>query len=239
MVGNSTKPLTIAHRGFSGEFPENTLAAFVAAAEAGADWCELDVHLSCDREIFVIHDETVDRTTDGHGAVSGLMATALKSLDAGRWFREEYAGERIPTLDEVFEAVGRRCEINIELKGKGTGEAVAELIRRRQAHKRVMVSSFDFDQLEAVARLDPTIRIGVLGERDPSSILEAAGQLDAWSVNPRYDLATGDFCRMAHRRSLQVFAWTVDEPGLMRIMIRNGVDGIMTNYPDRVRRLVT
>jgi len=242
--------LIIAHRGSSGEYPENTLSAFTAAARDGADWCELDVQLSRDGILVVIHDSTVDRTTDGHGGVAAMTIAELKTLDAGgkfnRKFHEKsdgksaakFIGERLPTLDEVFDAVAGRCGLNIELKAKGTGRAVADLIRRRDAYDSAIVSSFDRDELAIVARTDPTIRLGVLGERHPAAMFEAARTLGAWSVNPRFDLATAEFCAEAHRRGLRVLTWTVDAPDVMRRLASIGVDGIMTNYPGRLHNLV-
>src|SRR5271170_5657439 len=112
--------LIIAHRGSSGEYPENTLSAFAAAVRDGADWCELDVQLSRDGELVVIHDATVDRTTDGHDAVAAMTMAELKTLDAGSRFGAKFIGERLPELDEVFDAIGTGCGINIELKARGT-----------------------------------------------------------------------------------------------------------------------
>jgi len=234
--------LIIAHRGSSGEYPENTLSAFEAAVRDGADWCELDVQLSRDGRLVVIHDATVDRTTDGHGAVAELTMAELKTLDAARRFdgksSAKFIGERLPELDQVFDAVGGCSGLNIELKAKGTGRAVADLIKRRDAYGSAMVSSFDRDELATVASIDPAIRLGVLGERDPASMFETARRLDAWSVNPRFDLATAEFCAEAHRRGLRVLTWTVDAADLMRQLAANGVDGIMTNYPGRLHNLV-
>jgi glycerophosphoryl diester phosphodiesterase len=228
----------IAHRGASGTFPENTLAAFRAAIEAGAQMCELDVQLSRDRAVVVMHDDTVDRTTDGHGAVADLTLEELKRLDAGARFKDGVPrGERVPTLDEVFEAVAGRCALNVELKEAGFEREVAAIMRKWHAAGDSMVSSFDWQALETMRTVDPGIRAGVLAENEPDKMIDAAVRMRAYSVNPRFDMVTAEFCQRAHQRGLMVLTWTVDVPDLMRYLIDAGVDGIMTNYPERMRAL--
>lgn len=227
----SARVLNIGHRGASKAFPENTLAAFRGACDAGADLCELDVQLSRDGAVVVIHDDTVDRTTNGCGAVADLTLAELKSLDAGR-------GERIPTLEEVFAATAGRCGLNVELKIAGLEPQVAKIMRKCNATESSMVSSFDWSALEAMRTLAPEIRAGVLAEKKPERMLEAATRMNAYAVNPRYDLATPEFCAAAHERGFKVLVWTVDVPEAMRMLIEAGVDGIMTNYPDRMRSVL-
>ncbi|MFZ0660658.1 MAG: glycerophosphodiester phosphodiesterase family protein [Candidatus Binataceae bacterium] len=227
----SARVLNIGHRGASKAFPENTLAAFRAACDAGADMCELDVQLSRDGAVVVIHDDTVDRTTDGRGAVAELTLAELKSLDAGR-------GERIPTLEEVFATTAGRCGLNVELKIAGIEPQVAEIMRKCDAIGTSMVSSFEWGALEAMRTVAPEIRAGVLAEKKPDRMLEAAARLHAYAVNPRRDLATPDFCIAAHARGFKVLVWTVDAPAQMLALIDAGVDGIMTNYPDRMRSVL-
>lgn len=227
----SARVLNIGHRGASRAFPENTLAAFRAACDAGADMCELDVQLSRDGAVVVIHDDTVDRTTNGRGAVAAFTLAELKSLDAGR-------GERIPTLEEVFETTAGRCGLNVELKIPGLEPQVAEIMRKHEATETSMVSSFDWSALEAMRTVAPEIRAGVLAEKKPDRMLEAATRLHAYAVNPRCDLVTPDLCIAAHARGFKVLVWTVDRPEQMRALIEAGVDGIMTNYPDRMRSVL-
>jgi glycerophosphoryl diester phosphodiesterase len=227
----SARVLNIGHRGASKAFPENTLAAFRAACDAGADMCELDVQLSRDGAVVVIHDDTVDRTTNGRGTVAELTLAELKALDAGR-------GERIPTLEEVFATTAGRCGLNVELKIAGIEPQVAEIMRKCEATGTSMVSSFEWGALEAMRTVAPEIRAGVLAEKKPDRMLEAAARLHAYAVNPRCDLATPDFCIAAHARGFKVLVWTVDAPGQMLALIDAGVDGIMTNYPDRMRSVL-
>jgi glycerophosphoryl diester phosphodiesterase len=229
--------LNIAHRGASGRFPENTLSAFTAAIAAGAQMCELDVQLTIDGAVVVIHDETVERTTDGGGAVRSMTLAELKGLDAGVRFGPEFAGERIPTLEEVMTLVDGRCGLNIEIKRACVERKVCELIVERRALATAMISSFDWDALAVVRHFEPRVRVGLLGSQWPVRLVGAAFELKAESINPRADIVTEDLCIAAHERNLSVYAWTVDEPDEMRRLIAFGVDGIMTNYPERLREV--
>ena len=230
--------MNIAHRGASGEFPENTLAAFAAAIEAGAQMCELDVQLSADGVAMVIHDDTVDRTTDGKGAVSSMSLAELRRLDAGCKFGAAFAGARIPTLDEVLNLAKGRCALNVELKGAGVESEVCRLVRAHHAFADTIVSSFDWDSLAAARKLEPALRLGVLADRRADAALQAAAHLRAASVNPRYDLVTAAMVKRAHDAGLKVLVWTIDKPARMRRMIAMGVDGIMTDYPARLAALL-
>ncbi|HEY2525172.1 MAG TPA: glycerophosphodiester phosphodiesterase family protein [Candidatus Binataceae bacterium] len=230
--------LTIAHRGASALYPENTLRAFIAAADLGADMCEFDVRMTRDGEVVVIHDATVDRTTDGRGRVASMSAAALGRLDAGVRFDAEFRGERIPTLAEVAEALGGRgCAMDVELKARGLEARVCEILRGCATAASAIVSSFDWVQLKIVARHDPGLRLALLGEKTAPAMLEAAQAMRAFAVAPRFDIADAAFCAEAHRRGLAVYVWTVDEASAMRRMIAAGVDGIMTNEPGKLRQV--
>jgi glycerophosphoryl diester phosphodiesterase len=230
--------LNIAHRGASSRFPENTLAAFAGAIDAGADMCELDVQLSRDGAVVVIHDDTVDRTTGGRGAVGAMTLEQLKRLDAGVSFGVEFKGERIPTLDEVFACVGGRCALNIELKSAGLEQKVCATIRDHDALATAIVSSFDWDALDRIRQFHPAVRVGLLASRWPVRLLGAATAIKAHAIHPRADIVTEDLCTAAHERILDVYTWTVDDLDTMRKLIAYGVDGIMTNYPERLRMLM-
>ncbi len=230
--------LNIAHRGASANFPENTLAAFIAAVEAGARMVELDVQRSRDGALVVIHDDTVDRTTDGLGRVDEMTLAELKSLDAGVRFGERFRGERIPTLEEVFRATASRCGLNVEIKSVGVEEGVCALFRSYQAHAASIVSSFEWDTLERVRQIDRDIRIALLAEKHRGTLLDAAAAMGAYAVNPRADMVDAEFCAAAHRRGLNVYTWTVDVPELMRFLIEAGVDGIMTNRPELLNAVI-
>ncbi|HEY76792.1 MAG TPA: glycerophosphodiester phosphodiesterase [Thermoflexia bacterium] len=247
LIGGRT--LNIAHRGASAVAPQNTLAAFRRAAELGADGVELDVRLSADGVPVVIHDAVVDHTTDGTGRVADLPLTALKELDAGSWFDPAFAGERIPTLDEVFEEVGRTLLINVELKpepgrDRGVAEAVIRRIERHGLADRVLLSSFDPFILRRARRLAPQIPLGFLYETAPLSRLarllaRAMPGLRTAAIHPHWRLIRPSTVQRAHNRGRRVIAWTVDTPDAMRHLIGWGVDGIITNYPDQLREVLS
>jgi glycerophosphoryl diester phosphodiesterase len=227
--------LNIAHRGASADFPENTVAAFSAAVASGAEMCELDVQRTADGVLVIIHDETIDRTTDGSGRILGMTAAQLASCDAGSWRGPRFAGERIPTLQQVFELITSHCALNIELKADGIEEQVCATIRAFKAESSIIISSFDWKALANVRRIASEIQVGLLASRAPAKLLKAAVEMKAFAVHPRCDLISVEFCVEAHRHGLQIYTWTVDEPAIMRRLISAGVDGIMTNYPARLR----
>jgi glycerophosphoryl diester phosphodiesterase len=231
--------LTIAHRGDSAHYPENTLRAFVAAAGLGADMCEFDVRMTRDGEVVVIHDATVNRTTDGRGRVATMSAVAIGRLDAGVRFGAGFRGERVPTLAEVARALARtadgKCAMDVELKARGLEGRVCAILRGCAAVESAIVSSFDWDQLKIVAAEEPGLRLALLGEKAPAALLEAAAAMHAFAIAPRFDIADAGLCTEAHRRALAVYVWTVDDAAEMRRLAAAGVDGIMTNNPGRLR----
>ena len=231
--------LNIAHRGASGTFPENTLSAFRAAIDAGADMCELDVQLTRDGAVVVIHDETVNRTTDGTGEVAALTLEEIQRLDAGAKFKGgKVKGASVPTLDEVFAATSGKCGLNIELKGDGVEAQVAAIMQARNAFADSIVSSFNWDYLKKIQTLHFNIRIALLAEEKPIELMMNAVAMRAHAINPRWDMVTADLCKAAHERGLKVYTWTVDADARMRALAECGVDGIMTNYPERLRTVV-
>jgi glycerophosphoryl diester phosphodiesterase len=229
----------IAHRGASGTFPENTLSAFRAAIDAGADMCELDVQLTRDGAVVVIHDDTVERTTDGNGEVAELTLEELRRLDAGAKFKGgAIKGERIPTLDEVFAVTSGKCGLNIELKAGGLEHQVAQIMQTRNALSDSIVSSFDWEYLKKIQQVHFNIRIALLADEKPVDLMMNAGAMRAHAINPRWDMVTADLCKAAHERGLKVYTWTVDADARMRALAECGVDGIMTNYPERLRTVL-
>ncbi len=225
--------LKVAHRGASGEAPENTIASFKRAIAQGVDVIETDAQLSKDREVVLFHDETVERTTDGRGRVWELTLKELKSLDAGSWFGKEFSGERIPTLSEAIEAIKGKAKLNIELKGKDPllVPQVIGTLREKEFMEEAILSSFNYSFIEEAKRLEPRIITGLLfatlgEEREGSSYWK---YLDL--ILPRYDLVNKDLIERAHSLGLEVIAWTVDEPEEIRRLASLGVDGIASNYP--------
>jgi glycerophosphoryl diester phosphodiesterase len=221
------------------------MAAFRKAVEMGADGVELDVHLSADGVPVVIHDFTVDSTTDGSGRVAEQSLAQLLELDAGFHFDPQYAGERIPTLEEVFAEVGQQLLINVEMKvmGRsdyGMGEAVAKLVHQFGLEKRIIVSSFNPFALRALNRAAPQLPLGLLYSPLPYSWLArflawTMRDLSFQAVHPHVSMANRAAIQRAHALARQVITWTVDDADQMRKLAAWGVDGIITNHPDRLR----
>ncbi len=223
-----------AHRGASARAPENTLAAFREAAAAGADGLELDVHLSRDGVPVVIHDDTVDRTTNGSGAVDALTFPEIRALDAGSWFGRQFAGELLPTLDEVFQLAGDRLRLNVEIKNAAAGIAVLALMKR-YPRTPVLVSSFDHDLLNVLRRQDSELSLGFLQETsDWQEAVERAAGCAAESFHPREDLVDAELITVCRSRRLAVYPWTVDDPQRLAALCHLGVDGVFCNDPERV-----
>ena len=234
------RTLNFAHRGASYHAPENTLSAFQLARDMGADGIELDVQLSHDGTAVVIHDATVDRTTDGFGAVADLTLAELKELDAGSWVSSDFAGERIPTLTEVFEAVGQDLLLNLELKvmvsePTGLEEVVVSLIAHYGMKDRVLISSFNPLALQRVRRAHPHIPLALLyGASLPGAELERWVQdlQPLAALHPEHRLVNATHLAWAREHNCRVNTWTVDEPGEMRRLLALGVEGLITNRPD-------
>lgn len=235
----STKPpLLVAHRGASGHAPENTIAAFRLALEMKVDGIELDVHMSRDGSIVVIHDSTVDRTTNGKGRIGAMTLAELRSLDAGSWFNAEYAGERIPTLDEVLALVQGRAQLLIEMKDPdfypdSLESELLSLVRRHRMQDHVCFLSFNRRALREMRELDDTIPTALLTSNTRGDPVKAARSLHASGLAVQHRRLTLALAEKALSADLSLIAWTVDDPKDMARMIKAGVSAIITNYPDR------
>ena len=228
-------PKIIAHRGASAHAPENTIAAFQLALEQGADGIELDVMLSKDGHLVVIHDNTVDRTTDGKGAVRDMTLEELKSLDAG-------GGQRIPTLEEVLELFGGRFIINIELSNyvsifnKLPIEA-AKMVKNHQLGKSVIMSSFNPFNLPRFHAILPEVDLGLL--TDPNKAKKWVWRLFNYdALHPHFSDVDQVLVAALHRRNRKVNVWTVDDPQEIRRLAALGVDSIITNDPVAAREVL-
>jgi glycerophosphoryl diester phosphodiesterase len=236
--------LNIAHRGAAALAPENTMAAFAMAVELGADAIELDLHVSRDGELVVIHDSTLDRTTDGEGPVHARSLQELKQLDAGRWFGESFAGQRIPTLAEVLDRFSGKVPLALEIKAgsaffPGIEERVVSVLHEHQVVSRVAVASFDHHALLRLKDLEPGLRTGALLVGRPVSMSAVAGPSKADAMAIEFSLVTKtevDACRAA---GLQLVVWVVNEPAQMRYFIDLGVNGIITDSPDLLRQVLS
>lgn len=238
--------LNIAHRGASAVAPPNTLAAFERAAVLGADGIEFDVHLSVDGVPVVIHDFTVDGTTDGSGRVADMSLAQLKALDAGSRFAPAFVGERIPTLQEVLEAVGDRLLLNVELKSlslrdEGLERAVVDLIEQHGLSDNVLLSSFNPLSLRRAKRIAPHILAGLLYAPGLPLPLRRAwfAFLAPHEVrHPEHTMVNARTMAWARRHGYGVNTWTVDDPAEMRRLAGLGVGGIITNRPDVLRQVL-
>jgi glycerophosphoryl diester phosphodiesterase len=225
----------VGHRGAMGHCPENTLASFERALDLGADWIELDVHLSRDGELIVIHDETLERTTNGHGLVREHTLSELRALDAGD-------GQCIPTLPEVLSfARGRGTVVDIEIKNapifyQGIEEAVVQAVRDARMVDDVIVISFDHAAVKRVKELEPRLATGVLYACRPTDGgigLARAARADA--LLPHWAYVTHDDVARAHAEDLSVAPWASSDPKVLRHLVDCGVDAIGTNHPDVLR----
>jgi glycerophosphoryl diester phosphodiesterase len=230
--------LVIAHRGASGHAPENTLAAFRKAVAMGATFIETDLQMSRDARLVAIHDATVNRTTNGQGTVHDMTLSELRGLDAGSWFGSEYAGERIPTLEELL-AFSKRNDVvfYLELKPQGSwgGEhALIGALRESGEIPRTVVISFDASVIFTLRKIEPTLMTGLLYDGQTENPLEKAVEVGARQVVVRGDLVTPGLLSAARKKDLQIVCWTVNHPAHMRMLMAAGVDGIMSDYPDRL-----
>jgi glycerophosphoryl diester phosphodiesterase len=233
------EPLCIAHRGASFEAPENTIAAFELALTQGADALELDVHLSKDDHPVVIHDFTLERTTDGDGAVRTQTVRELKRLDAGSWKGRTFQGQRIQTLQEVLERFRDRARFWIELKGGSDlypeiEDRVVTLLEIYEVLDRALVQSFDHAALGRIHAMRREVRLGALlieGPIDPEAV---AGQ-GCRAVCPRFELIEPAGLATIRAARLECYGWTVNEPAHMDRLVEWGVDGIITDRPDVLR----
>ena len=246
MIENFPRPIIFAHRGDLAHAPENTLPAFQQAIQKGADGVELDVKLTADGHVIVIHDSTVDRTTDGKGRVASLPLEAIRKLDAGKWFNEKFAGTKVPLLEEVFEVVGKDKMINIELKDytvshDGLVEKVCELIKRHDNHNQILFSSFFPSTLKVAAQALPEI---------PRGLLAMPGLLGLWTrsfgfmfgdyqaLHPHIASTSREQMQRAHRLKRRVHVWTVNKPEEIIQLKEWGVDGIITDDPQTAVRVL-
>lgn len=243
------RTLNVAHRGAREAAPENTLAAFRAAATLGADGVEFDVQLTQDGIPVVFHDRTLDRATDGSGPLFERPLAALRELDAGAAFNPAFAGERIPTLDEALDAVGSHLVLNAELKihQQGRGERArlaAEVLRCIQHHGlmgRMIISSFDPLALRAVRRLSNDAAIGYLTAPELHPLVEWAGRSITGrheAEHPHHTAVDRQFMRWARAHRWRVNVWTVNDIDAIRRMRDLGVDMIITDRPDLARSIL-
>ena len=229
------RPFIWAHRGASSSAPENTLAAFAAAVELGADGIELDIHLSRDGVPVVIHDESLERTTDGQGLVSDANLMQLQELDAGSWFSAAFAGESIPTLEDVLSSFAGQLHLNLELKEFAAGVEVLRLLGRYPGAK-IMLSSFDYELLKRLRAIDEAQPLAVLFDKGNwRQAVSFACDLSACAFHPAVNLVNRSMVAACRDLGLPVSVWTLDLAPRVRSLVRMGVTGFFTNDPGALR----
>jgi len=252
---NSYRVEDVAHRGGAAYAPENTMAAFMNAFLLKADYFELDVAMTKDGVLVVIHDDTVDRTTDGTGKVAELTYDYIRTLDAGSWFSPEFVGEHVPTLGEVLNTFRGKIGILIEIKDPkiypGIEQKVADELIKRNMDKpengKIIVQSFDWDSVQTFHDILPEVPVGVLTfyaiDVTPARLAEAATYADyvnPYLGNPQYPpyvvRVTPDVIDLIHDYGMGIMVWTVDTPADITWLVKAHVDGIITDNPDYVPR---
>ncbi len=227
------------HRGASGWAPENTLPAFTKAMEMGADYCELDVRLSKDGVVVLSHDDSLRRTAKVKGVVGDFTLAELKQMDLGAWFAPEFKGVTMPTLQEVIHLVKGKMKLNVEIKinkpEPELAQKVVDVIRSEGFTKECMITSFDSATVVKIMQLAPELPAGfIFNERNTVDVF--AGPWPILSV--KYTLVNAEFVRKARQAGKQIHAWTVNDETTMRELIALQIDGIITNYPDKVTRIL-
>lgn len=245
----------IAHKGASGYAPENTLAAFELAVEEGADMIEIDVHLTADNEVIVFHDEELGRTTNGTGKVHEHTLAQIKELDAGSWFSDKYIGEKVPTLRETIDSIHGKlhCLIDIKSKGhefyEGFAERIVDIIDEKGAKDWCIIQSYEQDYLEAAYSRDSTVQMKklLLGE-DESPLFSFYVNTKSFmtnrnkhhfyeTLNPHYTSLSQRRIFRLHAKQYKVYTYVVNEREDMIKMLNMGVDGIITDFPDKLSQI--
>jgi len=246
MLASLPRPIIFAHRGASRHAPENTMAAFELAVKDGAPAIELDARLSRDGKVVVFHDPTLTRTTNGQGHVADMTADELRALDAGSKFSAKYQGEKIPFLEEVFEAFGNKLLINVELKNywtprDGLADRVCELLQRHSVLGSILLSSFHAPNLRRAAALLPAV---------PRALVAIRGWCGAWArsfgftfgdyqaLHPHVTDVTPQQVQRVHRLGRRVHVWTVNDLGDITRLAEWGADGIITDDPRAALRTI-
>lgn len=230
----------LAHRGASSYAPENTLAAFYKAIETGANGIELDLRYTKDKVIVVIHDATVDRTTNSSGLVADFTWEQLRNLDAGSWFSPKYKGERMVTFKQFLHYFSSKpLSFAVELKERGLEDEVCGLLHEHQLANRCTVTSFDFDILKTVRSIDSQMNIGFLTQIIDQMTIERIVEINGQQICPHAEKVTADAVRLAKASGLTVRAWGVKNEELMQHAYHCKVDGMTINFPDKLEQLLS
>jgi glycerophosphoryl diester phosphodiesterase len=233
----------LAHRGASILAPENTAASFQLAIDMGVDGVEFDVQMTKDEELVIIHDEKVDRTTNGKGYIKDFTLQEMKALDAGMSFSEKYKGEKILTLEEALEIVKECDMINIELKNgliqyPDLEKKVISIVRSYKLDKKVLLSSFNHYSIHKISKIAPDIMTGILYGEILYNPWDYARYVGSNAINPHYLCISGEIIKQSHKNGIKVHVYTVNNEEDITKMINEGVDTIITDYPERAISLI-
>jgi glycerophosphoryl diester phosphodiesterase len=245
-------PIIVAHRGFRSRYPENTLSAFSAAVDHGISMIELDVALTRDRQVIVIHDDTLDRTTTGQGPVNHMTLSDICQLDAGSWFGSQFSTEKIPTLKQVFQKLGGRCVINVEIKSiaveyddpaDAIEKQILRMIHEYQLQEMTLISSFNPYVLSRLNQIDGTVPVALLSDHELNDdTLYILGDLKAFSWNPDYRRLNRDQTKQVQKMGIKVLPYTVNGSGAIQQVLDMGADGVITDDPveavERVKKRI-
>jgi glycerophosphoryl diester phosphodiesterase len=228
--------MNIAHRGASAYAPENTFAAFDKALALGAVHVEFDLHFSKDGHIVIIHDETLERTTDGTGLVAETDLADLRSLDAGSWFSPEFAGEPVPTFGGMLERYKGRFHFHIEIKAevRGLSRRAADMVRGYGVADNATITAFQLASLEELVDYAPELPTGWLVVNVDDATVDHAKRLGLKLLCPHSSALTPELVDNLHQNGLEVRAWGAADEGLMRKAVDAGVDGLTVNFPDKL-----
>jgi glycerophosphoryl diester phosphodiesterase len=240
MPAQVNKVLITAHRGASGHAPENTLSSMNEAINMHADFAELDAQETTDGEIIILHDDDLKRTT---GLVKNIWETTyeeIKTLDAGNWFGEKFKNEPLPKLSDVIDFVRGKIKLNIELKTNGhekmLADRVVKIIQDKHFSKECFFTSFDYSQIKRVKEIDPDFKVGLIFKAMPTDIDVFTVPVEA--LNIHFSLLNSEFIKKAKENGKEVHVWTVNEESEMKRIIDFGVTSIITNYPDRLKKIL-
>lgn len=228
-----------AHRGASAVAPENTIAAFRAAADQGAKWVELDVALLADGTLVVIHDDSVDRTTSGKGSLGDLTQADLAEMDAGSWFHPQFSGERLPTLERVIAVLGELgLSANVEIKQHAHHKSLDQLVQAvrsaiatRRPQTQIMISSFDPACLKAMAALEPDLEMAMLWVQPPADWETQLASIPAETIHLYFKALSIGFLELAREKGIKVRAWTSNDPAELYSFWKAGLTGVITDNP--------
>lgn len=239
-MNNKKKVLIFAHRGASSITPENTLSAFKKAIELKADYIEFDVHQSKDGEIVIMHDANTFRTTRHFGLIKNMSLEELKQLDCGD-------GERIPTLRELIKLAKGKIGLNCEVKARGLAEQIVDIINEEEILESTIISSFKHDILLRIQKLEPRIKLASLEPTrtgwikswlSRKKLIRVAFKNRFYAINPFFKLVNKDFKNKAYNNNIKIFPWTVNSESAIKKLINIGVEGIITNEVERVKKLL-